>query len=153
MRFWNGHQGVDFPIHSPVAGALPRSCTLRGKQPASNSILPSGQPKTCSPDRVAMHISVVCQVNAYASRFHSGRTLGGAHSAREDLSLQLLQRLALHQPHHGLKFLGVENFDKTSGDESVYHSRRHQHYEATGALRILTSLSLALIGSPPTSSL
>ena len=53
-----------------------------------------------------MHISEVRKVIAYAPPLNPGRGLGGSDRHGQDLSLRLLQRLALRQQHHELKFWG-----------------------------------------------
>ena len=78
--------------------SLPRDL----ERPSSISSLASDQPDISSPSRMAIHITEVRKVNAYAPRFHPGVGLGGSHRYGEDLSLRLFQRLALCQQHQGL---------------------------------------------------
>ena len=76
------------------------------------------QPDTRSPARMAMHINGACEVIAYASRLHAGRSLGGPHSEGVDPSLRLFQRLALHHKHHEMEFWDDEDIEKAIGGEA-----------------------------------
>ena len=80
---------------SPVSRSFLPALQIRGtavrmEQPSSDSSLPSDQPDTSSPARMAMHINGVCEVIAYASRLHAWHCLGGPHSGGVDPLLRLL---------------------------------------------------------------
>ena len=112
------------PLETRRQGAdrssLPSNSAVRAgrmEQPSSNASLPSDQPDTSSPVRMAMHINGGCEVSACPSRLHAWRDLGGLHGYGVDPSLRLFQELTLHQQHHELKFWGGGVIEKARGGE------------------------------------
>ena len=99
---------------NPWYGISPGAPIFQFESPEASQTFPAQPGWRCTKSEVRKMV-------AYAPRLHPGRGLGGSHSDGEDLSLRLLQRLALRQQHHELKSWG--GGDKVSEGELLGNHR------------------------------
>ena len=103
---------------------------VRREQPSSNSNLPSGQPRICSPARMAMHVSGVCEVVTNASLSDAWRNLGGPHS---------------HGVDHELNSGVVKTSRKLSVAKRAWFLHGARFFHLCGAVGCLLSLQRSVV--------